>query len=159
MKPRIYIETTVISYLSSRPARDLRSAARQEWTHGFWEWATNNADLFTSELTRIEAGRGDSEAATKRLAYADVCTIVEETEAARYLSKQLIDNKAIPPTEPEDALHFAIATLAEIDYVASWNFSHLVGEEPKRKLSLVLAQLGYTMPMLATPESLLESLK
>ena len=128
MKPRIYIETTVISYLSSRPARDLRSAARQEWTQDFWLWATEPTDLFTSELTRIEAGRGDSEAAAKRLAYADVCTVIEETEAARKLSKQLIEHKAIPSTEPEDALHFVIATLAKMDYVASWNFSHLVGE-------------------------------
>ena len=159
MKPRLYIETTVISYLSSRPARDLRSAARQEWTHDFWKWATESADIFTSELTRIEAGRGDTEAAAKRLVFANTCELIEETEAARLLAKQLIEHKAIPSTEPEDALHFAIATLAKMDFVASWNFSHLVGEQPKRQLGQVLQQLGYAVPMLATPESLLESLK
>jgi hypothetical protein len=68
VKSRIYIETTVVSYLTSRPARDLRSAARQQWSCDFWAWAQDNADCFTSELTVIEANRGDNELAAKRIA-------------------------------------------------------------------------------------------
>ncbi len=159
MKSRIYIETTVVSYLTSRPARDLRSAARQEWSRDFWAWALENADCFTSELTVLEANRGDSELATKRLAVLAECESLEVTDAARTLALQLIELKAVPPTEPEDAIHLAIATLAKMDFVASWNFSHMVGEQPKRKFSQVVQQLGYAVPILATPESIVESLK
>jgi hypothetical protein len=75
------------------------------------------------------------------------------------LASQLIELKAVPPTEPEDALHLSIATLANMDFVASWNFSHMVSEQPKRKFSQVVQQLGYAVPILATPESIVESLK
>jgi hypothetical protein len=159
VKPRIYIETTVVSYLTSRPARDLRSAARQQWSRDFWAWAQDNADCFTSELTVIEANRGDNELAAKRIALLADCDTLEATEAARALASQLIELKAVPPTEPEDALHLSIATLANMDFVASWNFSHMVGEQPKRKFSQVVQQLGYAVPILATPESIVESLK
>ena len=116
-----------------------------------------NCDLYTAELTRIEASKGDASAVSRRLLFLDQCQMLDETEAARQFAKQLVSAKAVPPTEPEDALHIAIATTAQMTYIASWNFSHLVGTEPKRKLEKVIASLGFTAPMLETPEAIFES--
>ena len=115
--------------------------------------------MLTSELTWDESSRGDPVVVERRKLFLQQCEIIPETEAARVLGRQLIENKAVPATEPEDALHIALATTSEIDYIASWNFSHLVGAEPKRKLEKVISQLGFRPPYLETPESIYESLK
>ena len=74
------------------------------------------------------------------------------------LAARLITEGVVPRTEPEDALHIALAAIHKMDYLASWNFAHLVGPGPKFALQTRLAQLGYTPPLLATPEELLEVL-
>jgi predicted nucleic acid-binding protein len=156
MKPRIYIETSVIGYLAGRRSLDFLVLARQEWTDQFWVWANANCDLFTAELARIESSKGDASAVARRMFFLNQCPLIEETEEARQLAKQLIIAKAVPITEPEDALHIALATTAKMTHIASWNFSHLVGPEPKRKLEKVIASLGYEPPMLETPEAIYE---
>ena len=156
MKPPIYIETTVISYLAARPARDVVTLARQELSHEFWLWAPSEYALFVSELTRVEIARGDAMAAKRRLEYFSQCLMLPDLAETLGLAQQLIINKAIPETEPEDALHIAIATLAQMKYIVSWNFSHMVGPQAKRQLEKAISSLGYVAPMLATPEEIFE---
>jgi hypothetical protein len=74
------------------------------------------------------------------------------------LAERLISTGTVPPTEPEDALHIALATLSQVDFIATWNFAHLVGSVAKFRLQLAIQQLGYPPPILATPEELLETL-
>ncbi len=62
----------------------------------------------------------------------------------------------MPATEPEDALHIAIATVAETHYLVTWNFAHLVGPDAKLKLLDTLRACGKNPPLLTTPEELLE---
>ena len=106
-----------------------------------------------------EISRGDPGAALRR---AQLCEGLESLivdEKATALAQQLIHLKAIPEQEPEDATHIAVATLNNIQFIASWNFSHLVGPEAKFKLQTQLKDLGYPVPLLATPEDLLEVLR
>ena len=42
MKPKVYIETTIISYLAARPNRDLIAARHQQVTHEWWQSARHN---------------------------------------------------------------------------------------------------------------------
>ena len=65
---------------------------------------------------------------------------------------------AVPQTEPEDALHLALATLAQVDYIVTWNFKHMVGPSAKALLVRHIERLGYAAPLIATPEELLEEL-
>ncbi|WP_200252741.1 hypothetical protein [Lamprobacter modestohalophilus] len=70
----------------------------------------------------------------------------------------MITAKLIPATEQEDALHIALATVAKVDFVATWNFSHLVGPVIKFRLQTQIQAMGFSPPILATPEELLEVL-
>lgn len=157
MKPRVYVETSVISYLGARPARDVVSLARQEMSREFWSWAPSQYELCCSQLTIDEVTKGDHAAAARRLALTDQCTLLPYDEAAAAFAIRLIEVKAVPITEPEDATHIAIATLALVKYIASWNFSHMVGPQAKRQLEKAIAGLGHEPPLLATPEEIFEA--
>jgi predicted nucleic acid-binding protein len=157
MKPRIYIETTVISYLAARPARDVVTLARQEMSRDFWLWAPSAYDLCCSSLTRDEVSKGDSSAASRRLVFADQCSTLPDDLRVAELAKKLMDVKAVPATEPEDAAHIAIATLVQVKYIVSWNFSHMVSPEAKRQLEKAIVSLGFTAPLLGTPEEIFEA--
>ncbi len=105
-----------------------------------------------------EASAGDPDAALRRL---DICLplpLLPIDTACEQLAERLISTGALPATEQEDALHIALATIAKVDFIATWNFAHLVGPVAKYRLQLAIAHLGHTPPILATPEELLETL-
>ena len=156
MKPRIYIETSVISYLTSRPSADAIVLARQQRTHELWSLLGVTCEPFISSLVTEEISRGDVNAAARRIEACRDCASFTVTDAARSIAKRLIDSGAIPATEPEDALHIGIAHAASVDYIASWNFAHLVGPNAKLKLQLRLAALGLAPIPIATPDEILE---
>lgn len=155
---RIYFETSFFGYLTSRPSRDLLKAARQQVSLDLWDLRRHAFTPLISGLVLQEATRGDPQAAELRLMACSQADILEITPAAQQLGQRLIDVGAVPATEPEDALHLALATLAKVDYIVTWNFAHMVGPSAKAKLSRHIEHLGYTPPYLATPEELLEEL-
>jgi hypothetical protein len=65
--PKVYIETSVVSYLTSQPSRDIVLAAHQQITHSWWATRAR-FDLYVSEAVLTEAGGGDPVAASRRLA-------------------------------------------------------------------------------------------
>lgn len=155
---RIYVETSVISYLTARPSRDLIVAARQEATREWWESRGVKFAAFSSQLVLNEVSAGDPEAALKRLTTCQSLPLLPIDAHCEALAEQLISTGAVPSTEQEDALHIALATLAGVDFIATWNFAHLVGPVAKFRLQLAIQQLGHATPILATPEELLEIL-
>ncbi|MDP2827306.1 MAG: type II toxin-antitoxin system VapC family toxin [Sulfuricellaceae bacterium] len=156
--PRIYIETSVISYLTARPSRDLLVAARQEATREWWDLRDSAFHPLISSLVLEEASAGNVEAALKRISICQPLAHLPIDTACEQLARELIAAKALPATEQEDALHIALATLARVDFIATWNFAHLVGPVAKYRLQSHIERLGYTPPILATPEELLETL-
>jgi hypothetical protein len=74
VKSKVYLETTVISYLTAKPSRDIVQAAHQQVTREWWE-RRKDFDLFVSQAVITEAGRGDSGAATRRLAALDEAAV------------------------------------------------------------------------------------
>ena len=157
MKPLLYMETSIVSYLTARPSRDLLTAARQTWTREWWEVAFAHWEISISDLVVEEAGRGDPLAAARRLDTLQGLRWLPAGMDARILAAKLIEAGALPLTEPEDALHIAIATVAEARYLVTWNFAHLVGPDAKWKLMDALRAFGKTPPLLTTPEELLET--
>jgi hypothetical protein len=158
LMPRIYVETSVISYLTARPSRDLIVAARQEATREWWESRNEQFAAFSSQLVLKEVAAGDPEAAMRRLAICQPLPLLPIDAKCEALAERLVSTGTVPPTEQEDALHIALATLSQVDFIASWNFAHLVGPVAKFRLQLAIQQLGYPPPILATPEELLETL-
>lgn len=154
----VYVETSVISYLTSRPSRGLLVAARQEATREWWDFRDKAFQPLISNLVLQEASAGDPAAALRRL---EICRPLQRlviNVACESLANTMPIAMAFPETKQENALHIAFATLYQADFIASWNFSHLVGPVTKFRLQTAIQNMGYPPPILSTPEELLEML-
>ena len=154
MKPRVYLETSIISYMVARPSRDPIQAARQLQAKAFWN-AGNRFTLLVSPVVIDEASRGHAGQAVKRLALINTLQVLSVLPEAEYLAQLLIERKALPTQAVADAAHIAIATIHQVKAVASFNFRHIAGAFARRNIELTLRQLGYEPPVIATPEEIL----
>ncbi len=82
MKPKVYIETTVVSYLTAWPSRDLVIAGHQQITREWWRHAGARFELVASQLVIDEARAGDPDAARDRLAALESVTLLDATDDA-----------------------------------------------------------------------------
>jgi predicted nucleic acid-binding protein len=155
MKPIIYLETTIISYLTARPSRDLIIAAHQQITQEWWDTQRNHYNLYVSQLVINEASKGDSAASERRLAVLNSIPLLALSEPAITLSEQFILHHAVPKQAVEDALHIALATIHGVDYLLTWNCKHIANAERWSAIADVCNQQGYDPPIICTPEGLL----
>ena len=156
MKPKIYVETSVISYLTARPSRDLIIAANQQITQEWWRVRRVEFDLYVSQLVIQEASSGDPTAAQERLQVLDETPLLELVEEVVTIAEKLIQEGALPPNAVEDALHIAVAALHGMDYLLTWNFKHLANATMRYRIEQVCRQMGYEPPIICTPQELLE---
>lgn len=155
MKRTIYVETSIVSYYTARPSRDLVVAARQEITHEAWPLLQSEFDCYISALVIQEASRGDREAAEKRLEALFGLPVIEITDQARELAGSLISADAIPDTAEEDALHIAVASLNGMEFLLTWNFSHINNAFKKARITEVIEAHGLASPQICSPEELI----
>nr|VFJ51349.1 MAG: hypothetical protein BECKFW1821A_GA0114235_10318 [Candidatus Kentron sp. FW]VFJ59636.1 MAG: hypothetical protein BECKFW1821B_GA0114236_10499 [Candidatus Kentron sp. FW] len=154
MKPTVYVESSVIGYLTARPSRDVVTAARQAITAQWWKRHRGRYELFISALVEEEISQGDPEAAEKRLVLADGIPALDVTERANALAKGLIARGVVPRSSEEDALHIGIAAAAGMDYLLTWNFKHINNAETKGAIARVVEHNGFACPVLCSPEEL-----
>jgi predicted nucleic acid-binding protein len=155
MKESIYLETTIISYYSSRPNRDIVIAGHQQITKDFIDKSALQYDIFVSELVIEECKSGDKEAAILRLELLKTFNLLELNDAALSLAKSLISGKIVPNQYAEDALHIALATIHGMDYLVTWNCKHIANAHIRNKLEKAIRNHGYVLPVICTPEELM----
>ena len=155
MTKSVYIETSIPSYLTSRPSRDVRAAAWQQITTEWWEEAKGDYDLFTSELTIIEASAGHPDAAERRLAVLNGISELQIDEEVQELAELLISKGGIPTSAEADALHVAVASVHRIDYLLTWNCRHIDNAAKKPIIRDICTSAGYPYPEICTPMELL----
>ena len=154
MKEKVYIETSVVSYLSGRLSRDVIVVGRQEITREIWPFLIEQFDCYISALVREEIERGDPEAASNRLAVlTDMATLTISNEA-RDLVRAIVEHGLMPRQFTEDALHIAIAAMHGVDYVLTWNFRHLNNIQTKVKIANFIEDCGYEPPLVCSPDEL-----
>ncbi len=156
MKPKVYVETTVVSYLTARPSRDIVTLAHQHITREWWRSAASRFDLVTSEFVRVEAAAGDPTAARARLDALAQVAIIEATAEAAALAEELLNLGALPRQASQDAAHVAIAVSNSIDYLVTWNLRHIANAFARTAIERACRQTGYRAPVICTPEELLE---
>lgn len=154
-KKTIYIETSIVSFLTARPTGDLLAAAWQKITVDWWDMQRARFDLYTSDITVEEAGRGNPEASALRLGALSDIPILPTTEAVIGLSKALLQGKALPAKAVNDALHIAVSAVHGIDYLLTWNYRHLDNAETKPVIRSICAIHGYNSPEICTPQELM----
>ena len=155
LKRRVHLETTIASYLTARPSRDLVVAAHQELTSEWWTSHRQRFDLHISELVLREAARGDESAAARRLEELKGIRVLDLDDAARELTRLFVQRKLIPAKVIEDAFHVAVATAQGMDFLLTWNCRHIANAEIVDRLEAVCLELGYVMPVICTPEQLM----
>ena len=156
MKPKAYIETTVVSYLTAWPSRDIVIAGYQQTTREWWRDAADRFELVASELVINEASAGDADAARDRLAALESVTLLDATEEAAELAQQLIESGAIPGKAAEDAGHIAIAVTNGIDYLVTWNCRHIANATMRSQIERICRIAGYEPTIICTPDELME---
>jgi predicted nucleic acid-binding protein len=154
MKSRVYIETSVISYLTARPSRNLIGMARKQVTQAWWEIRSNH-DLYVSEVVSRECASGDPDAAARRMAAIENLPLLRVTTDAIAIAKALVSQQIIPQKATEDALHIAIATVHAVDFLLTWNCKHIANPEIQRQIALYLEEMGLFLPFICTPDELL----
>ena len=151
----VYLETTFISYLVSRPSRDLLVAAHQQITYDWWTHRRQHFDCCISQVVIDEVSAGDSEESRKRLDMLSACHVLEVTEDAELLTRAILASRAIPKRAVRDAAHIAVASVNDINYLLTWNCAHLANAQMIRKIAVVCNREGYNMPVICTPEELM----
>ncbi len=155
MRPKVYLETTIPSYLSAWPSRDLVIAAHQQITHEWWE-NRDRFDLFTSQIVWQEVSSGDKEAMARRMEFVESIPVLELNSEASALAQELVRRRALPRQAAVDALHVAIAVMNGMDYLLTWNCTHIANAVIRGKIEHVCRSKGYEPPIICTPEELLE---
>ena len=154
MKPSIYIESSIVGYLASRPSRDVIVAARQAISHDWWSNHRHRFDLRISALVEEEICRGDNEAAKRRLDWVAEIPSLEISDQAAELARQLLAEGAIPAGNEDDALHIAIAAAQGADFLLTWNFRHINNAETKSAIARIVESCGFICPQICSPEEL-----
>ena len=154
MKRKIYVETSVISYLTARPSKTIIGAAHQQITLAWWE-LRSDYELLVSQSVWQECAAGDPLAAQKRLAALEGISVLAITQDMIRLAASLIEQAIIPAKAIEDALHIAVSTLHHVDFLLTWNCRHIANPVIQEKIAVYLEQLGLFLPIICTPEELL----
>lgn len=154
MKRKIYVETSVVSYLTARPSKTIIGAAHQQITLAWWE-LRSDYELLVSQSVWQECAAGDPVAAQKRLAVLEGIPVLSVTQDMIRLAEALIEQAIIPARAIEDALHIAVSTLHHVDFLLTWNCRHIANPVIQEKIAVYLEQLGLFLPIICTPEELL----
>ena len=151
----IYIETTIPSLATARPSRDMIIAGRQATTIFFWENERHKYDLYVSQFVINECSHGDIEAAERRLDFIRNIPIIPNSEQIVALAHNYQKLLGIPDRAQTDCFHLASCVIAEIDYLLSWNCTHL-GIHTYARIQKYNEIKKLFTPLLLTPEALIE---
>lgn len=151
---RIYIESTIPSYVVARPARDLLQAARQQLTLDWWQFNRTQHELFTSQVVLDEIAQGDVTSASLRMEVLADIELLESTVDAESLALRILDAGVLPPHAGRDAAHIAIATVHAMDVLLSWNCRHIANAANQHRLRRLAQDSGFVLPVLCTPEEM-----
>jgi len=154
MKPRLYMETTIPSYLTSRPSRDLVIAGHQQVTKEWWENRRDAFEIYISQLVIDEARAGDPDAARERMLIVQEFALLDITPEVVQLASAILTSGILPRKAATDAAHIAIAAVHGIDFLLTWNCAHLANAVVAKAVANVCRQQDWESPVICTPEEL-----
>ena len=154
---RIYIESTIPSYVVARPARDLLQAARQQITKDWWDLKRHGHELFISQVVLDEIGFGEPSMARLRLELLQATPLLQMTDETRELARKVLFSGLLPTTADRDATHIALASAYEMDILLSSNCRHIANATIQKRLRGLAKSAGFELPVICTPDELMEN--
>jgi predicted nucleic acid-binding protein len=158
MLKSVYIESSVISYRVARLSRDVVVLARQEITAEWWDNVLPHLDGFVSPVVLEEIALGDGDSSGRRLQIADRFQSLEVNDAVRLLAEQIVAQLNLPDHVLPDAYHLALPAVHGIEYLVTWNCKHIANAFMLKRIEKIVVANGYNMPVVCTPEELMEEL-
>jgi predicted nucleic acid-binding protein len=155
MRETVYIETSIVGYLTARPSNNLILMANLEATREWWDSRRDQFTLYISQVVLDEVGRGDVEIATRRLEILSNFPLLAVNKAVQELAAQFLTKSNFPPKAADDALHIAVSTVYGVDYLLTWNCKHIANAQIQKKLSQISLESGYELPIICTPYELM----
>jgi len=155
MKRSVYLESTIPSYLTAAPSRDLLIAAHQQVTSEWWRTRRMGFDLFVSQFVLDEISRGDADVAQKRLDAIKGISLLDITDMVLDLAAGFVALRIIPKKAGTDAVHIALAAVHRMDFLLTWNCKHIANAAIVRAVEAVCLKQGFQCPVICTPEELM----
>jgi hypothetical protein len=154
MKSRLYLETTIPSYLTARPSKDLIIAGNQKVTKDWWQERRDSFEIFISQFVLDEAGAGDADAAKERLEVLSPFPLLDVTDAVSQLASALLQSGIIPKKAAGDAAHIAVSAVNGMEYLMTWNCAHIANAANRTRIQEICFQNGFPCPVICTPVEL-----
>lgn len=156
MTETVYIETSILGYLTARASRNLVLVANAEVTREWWDTRRSVFELYTSQAVLKEVAKGDAEMASRRLEILRDFPLLDLSQSVLDLAEQFLGRSNLPAKANVDAVHIAAATIHGMDYLLTWNCKHIANAQIQGKLAEISLDFGYELPILCTPYELLE---
>lgn len=156
MSETVYIETSILGYLTARPSRDIVVAANIEITREWWDMRRRDFQLYSSQAVVKETSQGDAAIASQRLEILRDFLLLDLNQSVLDLAEQFLSRSNLPAKADVDAVHIAAATVHGMDYLLTWNCKHIANAQIQGKLADISLDFGYELPILCTPYELLE---
>jgi predicted nucleic acid-binding protein len=156
---KVYLETSVPSYLTAKPSRDLIVAAHQQITRDWWQMARIRFELYISQAVLAEIRAGDADAVSLRLQLLEGLPVLEINNDVRRLTRHYDRALGLSGKARADIPHFAFAVSYRMDYLVTWNCAHIANGEIIRRLMRVNSELNCPTPLVVTPEEIAESIE
>ena len=154
--PRVYIETSIVSYLRQPTSGQIITAARQLLTRRWWEEERSHYELVTSQYVIDEAADGDPRLARERLDSLAGIPLLQLGPEIDAIAEEITSRAILPSKAQVDALHIAAAAHHRIDYLLTWNCTHIANARILPGIRDVLSDLGCFVPIICTPEEMVD---
>ena len=160
---RVYVETSIVSYASAWPSREIETAALQQQARDWWRTERPKFELVTSQLTLDEASAGeldeasagDPSASADRLKLLDGLPLLDINPDAEALAARLLAAHTMPPKAAADALHVAAAALGAVKYLLTLNCKHIANARELPRIYELLDRAGLGQLLICTPAEFL----
>jgi predicted nucleic acid-binding protein len=157
VKPTLYMETSVVSYLAARNSREPILAGQQASTHRWWKDRRRFYEVFISKLVWQEASRGDKSARERRLKFIKPFRWLQVTSQVMKLTHTLVATKAVPANAADDAIHIALGAVYGMNFLLTWNFTHINNPATEEEIRGACKRSGFHCPVICTPDQLLST--
>jgi hypothetical protein len=158
MAQRVCLETTIPSYLTAWPSRDLIIAGHQQLTKEWWRARRNEFDLYISQFVLDEASAGDAQAAQERLVILKPLPLLDISDTVLELASAILEEGIIPVKAARDAAHIAVSAVHGIDFLLTWNCAHIANAQIVKRVQAICTRQGFPCPLICTPEELMGEL-
>ncbi len=152
--PTLYLDTTIVSYLTARLSRDAIIARHQAITRRWWRDHRARHICYISEVVEYEASRGDADAARARMEVLRRFSKAHENEETYELASRIVSACKLPSRAYDDARHAAITAFHGFKVLLTWNCTHLANPNMIPHMRRACESYGYASPAIYTPEQL-----